>query len=164
MGRLHQFVSKLYSAAARRLPARGTAAVNVPDMKVLAFQRTTEMEGNVQKAGNPRIMHATCYSLGFLPPHCASLKTPNWYLPLTNTAYCTMRFSLKTRTCPPRGGCSPRLLLNALYRSHSESTDSGTLHEALYLETTSHQTRRKRIPWMPRKAGRVLRSSQFTPN
>lgn len=146
MGRLHQFVSKLYSAAARRLPARGTAAVNVPDMKVLAFQRTTEMEGNVQKAGNPRIMHATCYSLGFLPPHCASLKTPNWYLPLTNTAYCTVRFSLKTRTCPPRGGCSPRLLLNALYRSHSESTDSGTLHEALYLETTSHQTRRKRIP------------------
>lgn len=61
MGGLHQFVSKLYSAVAgcrsTRL-ARGRAAVNVPDRKVLAFQRTTEMEGNVQKAGNPK--HHAC--------------------------------------------------------------------------------------------------------
>lgn len=112
MGGLHQFVSKLYSAVAgcrsTRL-ARGRAAVNVPDRKVLAFQRTTEMEGNVQKAGNPK--HHACDLLFIRLPGLLSVpawRRPNWYLPLTNTAYCTVKILIKdthvstTRRLQPR--------------------------------------------------------------
>lgn len=92
-------LSEMYPAVAgyrSTRQAHGTATMKVQDVKMFTFQRTTDTEGSVQKAGNPNLRaRDTLFIRLPLLLYVPDGRRQTWYFPLTDTAYCTMKILMK---------------------------------------------------------------------
>lgn len=66
------------------------------DTEVFTFPRATKTEGSAQKAGDPNLRARDALFIRFPSlPDVPDLSHLNWYFPLANTDYCTVKILIK---------------------------------------------------------------------